>query len=63
MKTAAVLLALVAVAFAAPAPVAVEEPALEKRGCPAGDICISGTCYQWNCGPVGCSTGGAIGSC
>ncbi|KAL6788054.1 hypothetical protein V8C43DRAFT_274574 [Trichoderma afarasin] len=60
MKTATVLLALVAAAFAAPAPV--EEPTLAKRGCAAGDICISGTCYVWSCGPVGCSVGGSLGT-
>ncbi|EHK48851.1 hypothetical protein TRIATDRAFT_316033 [Trichoderma atroviride IMI 206040] len=43
MKTAAVLLALVAAAFAAPTNI--EEPTLAKRGCSAGDICISGSCY------------------
>ncbi|GFP58517.1 hypothetical protein TASIC1_0010032800 [Trichoderma asperellum] len=58
MKTATVLLALVAAAFAAPTNV--EEPTLAKRGCAAGDICISGTCYVWSCGPVGCSVGGSL---
>ncbi|UKZ68303.1 uncharacterized protein TrAtP1_009340 [Trichoderma atroviride] len=59
MKTAAVLLALVAAAFAAPTNI--EEPTLAKRGCSAGDICISGSCYVWSCGPVGCSVGGKLG--
>jgi hypothetical protein len=59
MRTVTVLFALVAAAFAAPTNV--EEPTLAKRGCAAGDICISGSCYQWICGPVGCSVGGNLG--
>ncbi|KAF3906799.1 hypothetical protein AA313_de0208627 [Arthrobotrys entomopaga] len=63
MKFATVILALLSVGvMAAPGPAAEDvSKSLEKRGCPAGVICIDGKCYYWNCGPFGCSTGGATG--
>ncbi|KAK6526520.1 hypothetical protein TWF694_005103 [Orbilia ellipsospora] len=63
MKFSAVIVTLLSVgAMAAPGPAAEEiTKGLEKRGCPAGVICISSKCYYWYCGPFGCSTGGATG--
>ncbi|KAF3932544.1 hypothetical protein ABW20_dc0103162 [Dactylellina cionopaga] len=55
-----VIVAILSVAVMA-APAADPVANLEKRGCPAGVICISGKCHYWYCGPFGCSTGGATG--
>ncbi|KAK6510228.1 hypothetical protein TWF481_004944 [Arthrobotrys musiformis] len=56
-----VLVAVLSVtAMAAPAQ-DLEASTLEKRGCPAGVICISGKCRYWYCNQSGCSVGPATG--
>ncbi|KAK6499454.1 hypothetical protein TWF506_004083 [Arthrobotrys conoides] len=58
----AILIAVLsAAAMAAPTPDA-EGATLEKRGCGAGVICISGKCRYWNCNVSGCSVGPPTGS-
>ncbi|KAK6523984.1 hypothetical protein TWF694_005653 [Orbilia ellipsospora] len=46
-------------AMAAPTPD--EGLTLEKRGCPAGTICIDSQCYWWDCNVSGCYIGAPLG--
>ncbi|KAF3189670.1 hypothetical protein TWF225_002807 [Orbilia oligospora] len=49
MKFISAILIAVLSAAAMAAPTPDENATLEKRGCGAGVICISGKCRYWNC--------------
>ncbi|KAK6338500.1 hypothetical protein TWF730_002563 [Orbilia blumenaviensis] len=55
-----IVVAILSVAVMA-APTPDETVTLEKRGCPAGVICINGQCRYWNCNISGCSVGPPTG--